>query len=75
MVALNHDRTKVVPPEALEARWMVQEGEVANYLKEAKKQPRMQALMQEQEADRLKAEEKSAERLAAETARAKRRGY
>ena len=69
MVALDAPRTKVVKTGSLEARWMVDEGEVAEYLKEAKKQPKMQALMAEQAADRLEDEKRSAEAAAQEKAR------
>jgi hypothetical protein len=64
MVALNADMTKVVPTGSLEARWMVQEGEVHEYQKHAKKHPKMQALMREQ-ADKRLADEKRAKETAA----------
>ncbi len=73
MVALNFDRTAVVDTGSLQARWMVQEGEVGEFMKEARKHPKMQELMRAQEATRLEDEVKSAERAAAEAARAKRR--
>lgn len=69
MVALNAERSKVVPVGSLEARWMVNEGDASDYIKAAKKHPKMQALMREQEAARLEDEKKSARILAAETAR------
>ena len=55
MVALNAARTKVVPRDSLEARWMVDELEVDDYLKHAATQPKMQALMEKAEVRRLAA--------------------
>lgn len=68
MVALDAARTKVVPTGSIEARWMVNEGDVADVLKAAKKQPKMQALMKAQEAARLEDEKHSAEQARLEAA-------
>ena len=68
MVALDAPRKKVVPKGSLEARWMVDEGEVDAYLKDAKKQPRMQAFMEDQAAQRLADEKKAKEQAALEAA-------
>lgn len=64
MVALNAPRTKVVPADSLEARWMVNEDEAEEYIRDAKKHPKMQALMERQAEDRLADEERSKARAA-----------
>ena len=64
MVALNAARDRVVPRGSLEARWLVDEEEVDEYIKHAATQPKMQKLMAREEAARLEDEERSA--LAAE---------
>jgi meiotically up-regulated gene 157 (Mug157) protein len=69
MVALDAPRKKVVPTGSIEARWLVDEGEVPEYLAYAKKQPKMQALMEEQAKLRLEDEAKSAKAAAAEARR------
>jgi hypothetical protein len=69
MVALDAPRKKVVPVGSLEARWMVDEGEVADYLKDARKHPKMQALMADQADARIEDEKISANRLAEDKAR------
>jgi hypothetical protein len=68
MVALDAPRKKVVPLGSLEARWLVDEGEVSEYLKDAKKHPKMQALMAVEADKRLEDEKKAVERLAEEKA-------
>lgn len=68
MVALDAPRTKTVPVGSLEARWMVNEGDVTDYLKNAKKHPKMQALMKDQAEQRLEDEKKAAEQAAVEKA-------
>lgn len=78
MVALNADRTKVVNTGSIEARWLVDEGEVADVMREARKHPKMQALMKD-EADKRLADEKvskenAALEKAARTARLKQLG-
>lgn len=73
MVALDAARTKVVPNGSIEARWMVEEGEVSEYLKDAKKHPKMQALMKEQAEQRLADEKVSAETAAIEASARKSR--
>jgi hypothetical protein len=79
MVAMNADRTKVVEADSIEARWMVNDGDVAEYLKHAKKHPKMQELMRAEAEKRLEDEKKSAEdaalEKAARAARLKRLGY
>lgn len=80
MVALNADRTEVVKdPGAIEARWMVNDGDVGAYLKEAKKHPKMQELMRAEAEKRLEDEKLAAENAALEkaarAARLKRLGY
>lgn len=78
MLALDAPRTKQVPNGSIEARWMVNEGDVADYIKAAKKQPKMQELMKSQAEDRLadekKARETAALELAARTTRLKQLG-
>jgi hypothetical protein len=69
MVALDAPRKKVVPIGSLEARWMVDEGEVAEYLKDAKKHPKMQTLMADEAEKRLEDEKESAQRLVEDKAR------
>lgn len=73
MVALDAPRTKVVPTGSIEARWMVNEGDVAEYLKGAKKHPKMQAAMKEQAEQRLEAEKAARETAALEAAARKAR--
>lgn len=68
MVALDAPMTKVVPLGSLEARWLVNEGEVEMYTKHAKKHPRMQALMKDQAAQRLEDEKRAKEQAALEAA-------
>ena len=68
MVALNSDRTKVVPTGSLEARWMVDEEEAATYIEEAKEHPKMQEVMRAAEARRLEDEAETVLRLEAEAA-------
>jgi hypothetical protein len=68
MVALDAPRKKIVPMGSIEARWVVEQGEVDAYIKDAKKQPRMQALMEEQAAQRLADEKKAKEQAAIEAA-------
>lgn len=69
MVALDAPRKKVVPTGSIQARWMVDEGEVAAYLEDARKQPKMQALMGDQAEQRLEDEKSSAEVAAADRVR------
>lgn len=57
MIALDAARTRAVPAGSLEARWLVDEGEVAEYVKAAAREPLMQALMVEQAKARLSQEE------------------
>jgi len=64
MVALDAPRKKVVPTGSLEARWMVNEGDAAEYIKAAKKHPKMQAMMDTQAEQRV-ADEKVAKETAA----------
>jgi len=68
MVALDAPRRKVVPTGSIEARWMANEGDVSEYMKGAKKQPKMQALMEGQAEDRLADEKRSAETAKLEAA-------
>ena len=68
MVALDAPRTKVVPTGSIEARWMAQEGDVSDYIKGAKKHPKMQALMKDEAEARLEGEKRSAATAAAERA-------
>jgi hypothetical protein len=68
MVALDAPRTKVVPTGSLEARWLVNEGDVSEVLKHAKKHPKMQALMKAEAEQRLEAEKVAAEQAALEKA-------
>ena len=68
MVALDAPRTKIVPTGSIEARWMVNEGDVSEVLKHAKKHPKMQALMKDQADDRLADEKRSAETARLEAA-------
>lgn len=68
MVALDAPRKKVVPTGSIEARWLVDEGEVAEYLKDAKKHPKMQELMSGEAEKRLQDEKTAVERLAEEKA-------
>lgn len=68
MVALDAPREKVVPVGSIEARWMVNEGDVSEYLKGAKKHPKMQALMKREAEDRLADEKRSAETAKLEAA-------
>lgn len=72
MVALNSDRSAVVPTGSLEARWLVNEDEVDDYIAQAREHPKMQAFMREQEEKRLEDEKRSAARAAAEAAYAAR---
>ena len=69
MVALDAPRTKVVPTGSIEARWMVNEGDASDYIKEARKAPKMQELMTQEAAGRLEAEKESAKVAAADKAR------
>ena len=73
MVALDAPRKKVVPAGSIEARWMVDEGEASEFIKDAKKHPKMQALMEEQAKERLADERKAAEQAALESAARKAR--
>jgi len=79
MVALDAARTKIVPTGSLEARWMVNEGDAADYIADAKKHPKMQALMKAQAEQRLEDEKRAKETAALETAhraaRLKQLGY
>lgn len=68
MVALDAPRKKIVPTGSIEARWMVDEGEASEYIREARKHPKMQALMENQAKDRLADEKKAAENAAIEAA-------
>lgn len=68
MVALDGARTKIVPTGSLEARWLVNEGEVEMYVKDAKKHPKMQALMKAQAERRLEDEKRAKETAALEAA-------
>ncbi len=68
MVALDAPRKKTVPVGSIEARWMIQESEVDMYLKDAKKHPKMQALMADQAEQRLDDEKKAKETAALEAA-------
>lgn len=61
MVALDAPRTKVVPTGSIEARWMVNEGDVADVLKHARKHPKMQALMKDEAEARAEDEKRSAQ--------------
>lgn len=60
MIALDAPRKKEVPVGSIEARWMINEGDKSEYIREAKKQPKMQALMEQQAEQRL-ADEKVAQ--------------
>ena len=60
MVALNAERTKVVERGSLEARWLVNEEDVAECIRHAALQPKMQALMRQQAEARLEDEKRSA---------------
>jgi len=73
MVALDAPREKVVETGSIEARWLVNEGDASTYIREAKKQPKMQALMKSQAKDRLADERKAAEQAALEAAARKSR--
>jgi hypothetical protein len=73
MVAMNADRTSVVDTGAIEARWMVNDGDVGDYLKHAKKHPRMQELMRAEAEKRLEDEKLAAENAALEKAARARR--
>lgn len=68
MVALDAPRTKVVATGSIEARWMVNEGDVAEYLKGAKKHPKMQAAMKAQAEQRAEDEQHAKEIAALEAA-------
>lgn len=68
MVALDAPRKKIVPAGSIEARWMVEEGEANDMIRDAKKQPKMQAVMEEQAKERLADEKKAAEQAALEAA-------
>jgi hypothetical protein len=68
MVGMNADRTKVVDAGAIEARWMVQDGDVNDYLKHARKHPKMQELMRAEAEKRLEDEKTAAENAALEAA-------
>jgi len=79
MVAMNADRTEVVKdPGAIEARWMVNDGDVKTYLEHARKHPKMQELMRAEAEKRLEdaktAVETAALEAAARKARLKRLG-
>lgn len=73
MVALDAPMKKVVPAGSLEARWLVNEGEVGEYQKHARKHPKMQALMEEQAKARIEDEKRSKETAALEAAARKTR--
>jgi ABC-type dipeptide/oligopeptide/nickel transport system ATPase component len=73
MVAMNADRTAVVEAGSIEARWMVNDGDVSEYLKHAKKHPRMQELMRAEAEKRLEDEKLAAENAALEKAARARR--
>lgn len=73
MVAMNADRTAVVETGSIEARWMVNDGDVAEYLKQAKKHPKMQELMRAEAEKRLADEKLAAENAALEKAARARR--
>lgn len=79
MVALDAPMKNVVPRDSIEARWMVDEGEVARYKDHAKKHPKMQAHMVDQAKARLEDEKRAAETAALEasarTERLKQIGY
>jgi meiotically up-regulated gene 157 (Mug157) protein len=79
MVAMNADRTKVVETGSLEARWIVNDGDVKAYIEHARKHSKMQELMREQADKRLEDEKLAAENAALEkaarAARLKRLGY
>jgi len=68
MVSLDAPRKKVVPDGSIEARWRVNEGDVADVLKHAKKHPKMQAFMEAQAKDRLEDEQHSVETAKLEAA-------
>jgi len=68
MVALDAPRKKVVETGSIEARWMVNEGDVADVLKHAKKHPKMQAFMEAEARERLEDEKRSAETAKLEAA-------
>lgn len=68
MVALDAARRKIVPTGSLEARWMVDEDEAEDCIREAKKHPKMQALMDKYAEWRLADEARSAGRAADEAA-------
>lgn len=68
MVALDAPRKKIVPTGSLEARWMVDEGDVAEFIKEAKKQPKMQDLMETEAKQRIEDEQRSSDAAAEERA-------
>jgi len=68
MVALDAARTKIVPTGSIEARWMVNEGESAEYIADARKHPKMQALMKAQAEQRLEDEKRAKETAALEVA-------
>jgi hypothetical protein len=68
MVAMNADRTKVVEAGSIEARWMVQDGDVNEILKHARKHPRMQEVMRAEAEKRLEDEKLAAENAALEAA-------
>lgn len=78
MVALDAPRTKVVPTGSLEARWMVNEGDVSEYIKAAKKAPKMQDLMKaeakQRQDDEDEAKKTAALEAGARTARLKQLG-
>lgn len=79
MIALDAARTKVVPADSIEARWLVNEGEASDFIRHAKKHPKMQALMREQQAEREKSQKLAAQQAALEAAareaRLKQLGY
>jgi hypothetical protein len=68
MVALDAPRKKVVPLGSIEARWLFQEGDVADAKKYAAKHPKMQALMEAEAETRLEDEKKAKETAALEGA-------
>jgi hypothetical protein len=73
MVAMNADRTAVVDAGSIEARWMVNDGDVGDYMKHAKKHPKMQELMRAEAEKRLEDEKTAAENAALEKAARQRR--
>lgn len=70
MVALNDDRTKVVGVGSIEARWLVNEGDVSEYQKHARSQPKMQAKMKAEGEERIRAQAEAAKNAADAKAKA-----